>query len=373
MRKLLLLTILITVTLLTVVPADAQKRCDICNQEIDGMYYTFETHGSSMTVCSDCYENLARCEMCGIPVPHTRAGQTGVLCRTCRLKAHKCSVCGTELYGRYYTDQQHHYYCSDCYAKAERCPVCNDILRPGEWRLDHGTKICLRCLREQPRCHACGSIVIGPYSTFKGFDGFYCQHCIDHTPACISCLRPCGPHPIRLPNGHAVCRDCASTALRTKHQLEGIVAEVAAYMEKNLLMEVKTPVLFKLVDVVDYDSYSDKYRESGRFIQVNDDFTIKILTGLSRPLSIETVAHELAHAWQAENCPHLPSDDYVEGFAQWVAGQVLRGFGYHKLVERLGYRNDVYGRGFRKITEIEEKQGFSAVFQEMIRIGNPPK
>jgi len=143
-------------------------------------------------------------------------------------------------------------------------------------------------------------------------------------------------------------------------------------MERNLLMNVKTPIAFKLVDTVDYDRFSEHYRESGRFIQINDDFTIKILMGLSRPLSIETVAHELAHAWQAENCPHLPSDEYVEGFAQWIAGKVLRGFGYYELLDRLDYRDDVYGRGYRKILEIEREKGFSGVFQEMIRIGNPP-
>ncbi|MBN1297545.1 hypothetical protein JXA80_12240 [bacterium] len=354
--------------------ADASKRCEMCGAEIEGVYYTFQKDGTTVIVCSECTQSLARCEMCGIPVRNTRSGQTGVFCHSCLLKAKKCAVCGRPLAGKYYADNHNRVYCPECYQNADRCAVCNDILRPGEWRRINNQLVCDTCARIQPRCHGCGAIIVGPVSSYIGYDGeSFCQQCVKNSPSCISCLRPCGPHPVRMKNGNCLCRDCATTAIRDANQLESIVTQVARHLETGLLMTINHHVSFKLVDIIDYDRASNQYRESGRFIQVGDDFTVKILLGLSRPLCIETVAHELAHAWQAENCPHLPNDELIEGFAQWVAAHTLSRFGYRSLIDRLGEREDVYGRGYRRMIEMERSLGFNGVFRELIRLGNPPR
>lgn len=351
----------------------AVDRCEICRKELTGQYYTYEKDGHSIKICQECVNVLGRCKMCGIPVRNTRKNDPNVLCRTCKLNAKKCSICGSTIIGRYYSDNKNHFYCETCYAEADRCALCKNILHPGEWSYTDGKKICNTCLRDRPRCKACGKIISSKYSQYTGFDGTFCPDCVQNSPTCISCMCPCGPDPVRLANGNAICRDCYASAIQSKRQLESIVSEVARYMERNLLMRIETPIDFKMVDFVDYSKNSGQYRESGRFIRIGNDYSIKILTGLSRPLCIETVAHELAHAWQAENCPFLPSDELIEGFAQWVAGKTLAGFGHHELIKRLDSRVDVYGRGFRRINEMEKSKGFSGVFRELIRLGNPPK
>jgi len=353
--------------------SNAVERCAICQKELTGQYYTFESDNETLKICKECVTNLGKCKLCGVPVKYTNKNTPDVLCQKCRLKAKRCSVCGDLLLGTYFSDKTNHYYCKKCYDNADRCAMCDNILRPGEWSYHNGQKVCNTCIRERPRCHVCGQIIAGRYSVYTGFKGKYCLDCVHNTPTCISCMCPCGPDPVVLPNGNKLCRDCAASAIITKHQLEPIVKEVAGYLDRNLMIRINTPIDFMMVDVVDYMNASDQYRESGRFIRFNNDFTIKILAGLSRALCIETVAHELAHAWQAENCPFLPSDELVEGFAQWVAGKTLEGFGYNELTKRLDSREDVYGRGYKLLVKMEETRGFAGVFRKLKELGNPPE
>ncbi len=225
-----------------------------------------------------------------------------------------------------------------------------------------------------PRCEGCDRLVSGRYSVYKGFDGVFCEPCVRDTPVCLSCLRPCGLHPHRLANGNRICRECAKTAIDEKHELDGVIREVTRYLERNLLMRIEHEIAFQFVDSTGDRTRNDEhYRESGRFIRFGDDFTVKIIIGLSRAICIETVAHELAHAWQAESCPKLKGDEIVEGFAQWVASRVLTGMGYTDLIQRLDYRDDVYGRGYRLLTGMEARHGFSGIFRELERMGKSPE
>ncbi len=153
-----------------------------------------------------------------------------------------------------------------------------------------------------------------------------------------------------------------------------MIDDVTRYLERNILMRIEHEIAFQFVDSTgDRTGNDDLYRESGRFIRLGDDYTVKIIIGLSKAICIETVAHELAHAWQAEHCPNLRGDELVEGFAQWIAGRVLTGMGYTDLVQRLDYRDDVYGRGYRLLIKMEERHGFSGTFRELERMGKSPE
>lgn len=349
--------------------AAASESCDICGREIKEKYFIFRVETRDYTVCSYCADNLGRCMLCGMPVSGTRKTDTGVLCRDCRLRAEKCDVCGATITGRYFTNEKGRIFCPECHESAPRCAFCNDILLPGEWSHKDGENVCHACLKDRPRCAGCNRLIKGQYSVYTGFDGVYCESCKDSTPACISCLRPCGPNPIKLKNGHTLCTDCSKTAVSDQHNLRSIIVEVSGYMERNLLMSIRTDIEFKMVDSVGQSRKPDHYREAGRFIRYGDEFTIEILKGLSRPICIETVAHECAHAWQSENWPSLYDYELVEGFAQWIAGRVLTGMGYPEMVERLHHRDDIYGRGYRRLMVLEEKRGFSGVFRYLEKYG----
>jgi hypothetical protein len=84
---------------------------------------------------------------------------------------------------------------------------------------------------------------------------------------------------------------------------------------------------------------------------------IYIQTGLPRLLFLQVAAHEYAHVWQGENCPTLPAGLTYEGFAEWVAYQVLGFYSYRRGQERMLRRQDLYGQGLRWALVEEANRG----------------
>jgi hypothetical protein len=102
--------------------------------------------------------------------------------------------------------------------------------------------------------------------------------------------------------------------------------------------------------------------EMGIFIERGDQREIVLLCGLPIPMIYETAAHELAHAWQAENCPPGQSLELREGFAQWVAAKILEIKGFTISLEKLQSRMDSpYGTGYHRMARIETPRGRSEV------------
>ena len=80
-------------------------------------------------------------------------------------------------------------------------------------------------------------------------------------------------------------------------------------------------------------------------------------------LFLQVAAHELAHAWQGENCPVLDDTLIHEGFAEWVSYQVLGEYAYAQAQEIMRARSDIYGQGLRRLLDIEASQGVDGVFR----------
>ncbi len=78
---------------------------------------------------------------------------------------------------------------------------------------------------------------------------------------------------------------------------------------------------------------------------------------LPRIMLIQIVAHEFAHAWQAENCPLLRDPILREGFAEWVSYHALAQFDAQKKIAQMEQRRDGYGDGLRQLLEIEGREG----------------
>ncbi len=362
----------VTIFLIGILPCAASVRCDLCQKAMSREYFVFQSNSTEMTVCEDCKNTTGRCYSCGMPTAGTREGDRDVICRSCSRTAARCDACGNVLTRVYFKNSHGNTFCSGCNESADRCSLCRSILLPGKWLHDSGRQVCHTCHDDTPRCTGCHDYISGRYSVFKGFEGQFCMTCVEQTDSCISCLRPTGDRPVRMNNGNSLCRECAATAVSTKTGLRNVINQVSRYLERDMLMNINTKINFELVDDLGKPIRSDHYRESGRFIRRGNDFTIQILRGLSQPICIETVAHELAHAWQAENAPYLSGDELIEGFAQWVAGRVLTGMGYSDLVVRLHYRDDVYGRGYNRLMNMEQRLGFAGVFREIKRLGKAP-
>jgi len=98
---------------------------------------------------------------------------------------------------------------------------------------------------------------------------------------------------------------------------------------------------------------------------VGVEFAPTLLFGLPPELTYEAAAHEYAHAWAAENCrPDLPPD-LREGFAQWVAADVLRSKGFLGALEKLEARTDSpYGTGYRRLRSMQRARLWAAIRKE---------
>jgi hypothetical protein len=99
----------------------------------------------------------------------------------------------------------------------------------------------------------------------------------------------------------------------------------------------------------------------GLFVHARQGSAVYVEVGLPRPLLLGTLAHELAHAWQSEASG--PGSDQLlrEGFAEWVAHQVLVDAGLREVAVRATRRDDLYGRGLRHYLTLERTKGRAAV------------
>jgi hypothetical protein len=104
----------------------------------------------------------------------------------------------------------------------------------------------------------------------------------------------------------------------------------------------------------------------GFFEQQGRERTIYIERGLPRATLIGTLAHEYAHAWQADHAPQKQDLLKREGFAEWLAYRILVALGHTREAARATRREDDYGRGLRYFIALEQQSGRHAVFQEVV-------
>jgi hypothetical protein len=94
-------------------------------------------------------------------------------------------------------------------------------------------------------------------------------------------------------------------------------------------------------------------KELGMHRRDGDRSIVYLLFGMPPELVYEAAAHEYAHVWQAENCAAELAPELREGFAQWVAADILRAKGFFKALERLEKRQDIpYGTGYQRLKSL---------------------
>ncbi len=159
--------------------------------------------------------------------------------------------------------------------------------------------------------------------------------------------------------------------------MQQIMKEVVGIVERRLGLSVERPWTLRL-DRLNTEGKASVQaarqglkiaspisgNEMGVYIERGDKREIVLLYGLPIPMVYETAAHELAHAWQAENCPPKQSLQLREGFAQWVAAKVLKYKGFDAALEKLQARMDhPYGTGYHRVARIEASRGESTVIE----------
>ena len=145
------------------------------------------------------------------------------------------------------------------------------------------------------------------------------------------------------------------------NQMEALIPKVKATLAKDFGIFIRIPVKCYLVKGEELDKvYSGTYRgaEVGLHQYRNGRHEIYIMKGMSEDSFEATLAHELTHAWQVERC--VPEQDKVvrEGFARWIEYKYLDLIGAYVLANSVKRDADpVYGVGFKKMLELEDKVG----------------
>jgi hypothetical protein len=341
--------------------AQAAVKCDICGAEISGRYYV---SARGQNVCEDCYARYPACASCGLITKSSLKVGDRFYCATCYSDLKRCDLCGEFITGSYnYYPTVDLIVCPQCEKLKPRCDRCgipaNELIQVGSARL------CPRCAPGADRCHICGTALLTEYAFFEGDrSNKFCPECVKKYPSCANCGAPSGPNATRLDDGRYLCPDCRSIALFDRRLVTPIKEQVLTFLERGMGMRITHEITYSLQDVKFLEERSKGIHGdlNGLFYRKGDDFNIYVLYGLRKKDLVGVLAHEMAHAWESENCrSDLPLED-LEGFAQWAAYHALSNLGYQEYARTLVHGDNIYAVGLRRMLEIEDKSGSKAVF-----------
>ncbi len=175
---------------------------------------------------------------------------------------------------------------------------------------------------------------------------------------------------IRLPDGRRTCAHCHQTAIYDPAHAQKLGQYAARVVSDQLGLSLNVGAGFTLVDnqhlqrlaaEISPDLQNGRNKIVGLFVHKGRRRVMYVLLGLPQILFIQTVAHEWAHAWQAENCPLLRDSLVREGFAEWAAYKTLQTMGATKKMALLEQQNGLYGEGLRRMLQLEQRNGVSGV------------
>jgi len=296
----------------------------------------------------------------------------------CRVEQGKmsrfCNVCGQPLRGRYQIYRRGDtafakglVVCPRCERTAPRCAVCRVPIHPAASQ----EKLCPSCLAVAPVCASCGKRIHGRYYRNGANGAVYCEPCFRGQPRCDVCGGVAGPGSRQLHDGRHICADCHATAVYDDAKAGELYGRVLEIMARDLGLQLSIRPALSLVDrdqmlaLLAQTKDEDTDRPElvfGLFVRHGRKRAVYVEFGLPQILMTQVLAHELAHAWQGENCPLLRDPLFREGFAEWVAYRVLLALGAVKKVALMEGRTDLYGQGLQAMLGLERAGGTEAVY-----------
>ena len=356
--------IIFCLTVVLVASAAALPTCALCGKQIQGKYVKFD---DGQIFCLDCMDKYTHCDICGKPAIGTIKVDDKNVCRSCLAKLDRCSFCGNPIAGHYtYFRKLDLKLCDQCAKTVPRCDICG---RPDNNLVTVGNKhICQKCLSTSLFCYSCGEPIQGDYTWFDGDKSRkYCSKCVATYPPCADCGAPAGPDMVKLDDGRVLCHECGLQALFDPQQVKTIKNKVLDYLKTSFGMVVTHDIKYSLQgkDFIGRKSAGISGDINGLFYKNNDTFSIYVLYGLRRKDLYQVIAHEIAHAWAAENCREDLDIERAEGFAQWIAYYALGNFGFADYRDILLHGNSVYVTGLKKMLALEKTGGREAVFNSL--------
>ncbi len=288
-----------------------------------------------------------------------------------------CHLCGSRLLLQYTEYSTGLVVCSECERNAPRCTACTQPAR--QLTPVDEQRLCQRCLNTLPRCTACNKPIMGQYFRFGDSPKPYCPACSSQRPTCQVCGSPLGPDGKQLPGNLNRCGECAQTmvlddaAAQSLYQM--VIEQTRAIFEKDV-QQVPTLRIVGPDELAAVRQRHEPFASGssaasqhvlGYFEQQGYTRSIYVERALPRATLIGTLAHEYAHAWQADYAPSKQHPQRREGFAEWLSWSVLVALGHTREAARATRREDEYGQGLRHFIALEKRAGRQEVFSEAAR------
>lgn len=232
--------------------------------------------------------------------------------------------------------------------------------------------ICPTCEEHLPHCLGCGKSITGRRFHIINGAGPYCDQCHKEPPVCDVCGHPLNNKRWQLSDGRIFCERCYTTTINDPAEARDLYNSTSETLGSvlNLGLNVPTPLVLvdrnQLAEVMSrqkVDMLEPPERTLGIYARRGIKRGIYLQTGLPKSLFRQVVAHELAHAWQGENCPLLHDPLVREGFAEWVAYKVMQLEGDETQRALMLQRNDLYGQGLKWALDVERAHGWQAVIE----------
>jgi hypothetical protein len=288
-----------------------------------------------------------------------------------------CHLCGSRLLMQYTEYSTGLVVCPACERTAPRCTACTQPakhLTP----VDHDW-LCNQCMNALPRCTACNKPIMGHYFRFSDSPKPYCPACSSQRPTCQVCGAPLGPDGQQLPGNLNRCGECAQTMVLDDAVAQSLYQMVIQQTKTFFEKDVQQVPMLRIVGPAELAAVRQKYEPTapssglpaqhvlGYFEQWGHTRSIYVERALPRATLIGTLAHEYAHAWQADYAPNKQDLQRREGFAEWLSWSVLVALGHTREAARATRREDEYGQGLRHFIALEKRAGRQAIFSEATR------
>ncbi len=346
--------------------------CHICGRRLVGRYFQYD---SGLIVCTLCDDQSVRCARCNVPL--TARDTAGVapgaarLCRACQGKVAHCSSCNEPIIHEWYTFGEivpaaERRFCPRCAQGRPRCDLCHAPTGAQPILLNHG----------QYRCALCAADMVLQEPAIRAT---YVDAVVAFQRATKSNLRAIPPlHVVgRVEMNEARRRFTYERDFERDARRGQLMPPPLSPAAQPTHATPLTPFIRQTgpsaftgaaapagAQAGDADGESQGRHTLGFFVRTQGETAIYIEMGLTRGLLLGTLAHELSHAWQAEQLGpgHHHLDPMIEeGFAEWVAYHALLTRGLTTLTDRATKRDDLYGRGLRHFLTIERTHGLAGV------------
>jgi hypothetical protein len=235
-------------------------------------------------------------------------------------------------------------------------------------------------------CTICGGLLGDTVYTVKdkltGEEVIICQQCVKARDVCFVCGLPVVKNATRLPDGRVLCERDAKTAVVDEDEAKHICSETIDDVNRLLARFVSFPVTNVEMQVVDRVSLMSLFKIPGNDYECPNvlgythsetnhgqiKHTISLMSALTAPEYRALSAHEISHAWVAENVPaarrRTLGQDAHEGFCELVAYLLMDAT--HDDEQKRAILKNAYTRGqIHLFVDAEQRYGFNDVVEWM--------